>query len=76
MQGVAGTALAVGDTRWWWLTQLTGPLCASASVFKKQGGSKRGRRKRGTKFLVDINLLLLGGPRKQGWSDGEVTLLI
>lgn len=30
----------------------------------------------GPKFLVDINLLPLGGPRKLGRSRGEVALLI
>lgn len=48
---------------------LTGALCAGASVF--QGGSGGGWRKCGTKFLVDINLLPLGGPRKPGRSGGE-----
>lgn len=58
------------------LSGLTGALCAGASVFQGQGGSGVGRRKCGTKFLVDINLLPLGGPRKLGRSGVEVTLLI
>lgn len=52
---------------------LSGPVKASlgASVFQDWGRSVGGRRKRGTKFLVDINLLLLGGPRKQGGVEGR-----
>lgn len=44
--------------------------------FWGEAGLEEGRRKCGTKFLVDINLLPLGGPRKPGRSGGEVTLLI
>lgn len=58
--------------------QLSGPVKSSVLVkcFSGPRGSGEGRRKCGTKFLVDINLLPLGGPRKLGRSGGEVTLLI